>query len=111
MASGAARNPTAAHGVANIRTRVSAKVSATRPENSRRVRASPRRTARVIFPDSVSVGMSRRLLATNTAEDSDPTPTASATPTQSTRNAWVYWVPSTATSPKNTKTATSPRPR
>ena len=54
--------------------------------------------------------MSRRLLATSTDDDNAPTDTASANPTQSTRNAWVYSVPSTATSPKNTKTATSPKP-
>src|SRR6185503_2315364 len=78
---------------------------------STRVRASPRRTASVILPDSLSVWMSRRLLATSTADDSEPIATASASPTQSTRSVWVYWVPSTATSPKNTNTATSPRPR
>ena len=75
-----------------------------------RVPASPRRTARVILPDCASVGMSRKLLATNTADDSAPVATASTKPTQSTRNAWVYWVPSTATRPKNTNTATSPKP-
>ena len=55
--------------------------------------------------------MSRRLLATSTADDSEPIATASASPTQSIRNAWVYCVPSTATRPKNTNTATSPSPR
>ena len=55
--------------------------------------------------------MSRRLLATSTADDSEPVATASAAPTQSTRSACVYCVPSTATRPKNTNTATSPSPR
>src|SRR6185503_16370646 len=78
---------------------------------STRVRASPRRTASVILPDCLSVGMSRRLLATSTADDSEPIATASANPTQSTPSAWVYCVPSTATRPKNTNTAISPSPR
>ena len=40
-----------------------------------------------------------------------PTATAAVRPTASTRSAWVYWVPQTATSPKNTNTAISPNPR
>jgi hypothetical protein len=96
-------------------SRASAPTSARRrrqqPLIQHRVRASPSRTASVILPDSLSVGMSRRLLATRTADDSEPIATASASPTQSTRSAWVYCVPSTATRPKNTNTATSPSPR
>ena len=55
-----------------------------------RVQVSPNRTASVSLPECASVGISRRLLATNTADDSAPVVTASTTPTQSTRNAWVY---------------------
>ena len=73
--------------------------------------------ARVAEPNSQSdlagagsVGISRRLLATSTADDRQPIVTAATRPTQSTRSAWVYWVPRTATKPKNTNTATSPKP-
>ncbi|CKU78960.1 Uncharacterised protein [Mycobacterium tuberculosis] len=64
----------------------------------------------MILSARASVGMSRRLLATSTEHDNAPVATACASPTQSTRNACVYWVPSTATGPKNTNTASSPKP-
>jgi hypothetical protein len=47
-----------------------------REMNSQRVRRSPSFTASVRLPLLASVGMSRRLLATKTAQASDPTPTA-----------------------------------
>ena len=78
---------------------------------SPRVRASPSRTASVTLPASVSEGMSRRLLVRLTAHENEPTPTAATTAYQVTVSACVYCVPITATSPKNTNTATSPRPR
>ena len=68
------------------------------------MRASPRRTARVRFPCSVSVGMSRRLFATRIAEATAPTPTAPATPNPETVPVWVYSVPRVAIRPKKTKT-------
>ena len=76
-----------------------------------RVPASPRRTASVTLPASVSEGMSRRLLARFTDAEIAPMATAATTPGQLIRPDWVNSVPSTATSPKNTNTATSPRPR
>ena len=68
-------------------------------------------TASVVLPATESVGMSRRLFVRFTDADSEPMPTASARPTHDTFPAWVYSVPSTATSPKKMNTATSPSPR
>ncbi len=76
----------------------------------RRVPRSPSRTASVRLPAGPSVGMSRRLFATRIAQASSPTATAQTSEVRVTRPTWTYVVPHTATSPKNTKTNSSPRP-
>src|ERR1700743_24218 len=97
-ASGVATNPAAHHGVAAVSARVRTAATPSNDWYRMRVLLSPRRTASVILPDSPSVGMSRKLLATNTADDNEPVVTANARPTQSTRSACVYWVAITGTS-------------
>src|SRR5674476_1308851 len=69
------------------------------------------RTAAVRLSTRAWSGSSRMLLTISRAQASSPIPIAPATAGQVTRSAWVYVVPSTATSPKNRKTPTSPRPR
>src|SRR5699024_8004821 len=111
-ATGIAASPSSAHGVAG--TSASVATNGTRSSSTAcrpRVLESPRRTARVTLPASVSEGMSRRLLVRLTAHETLPTATAATTPYQVIEPSWVNCVPSTATSPKNTNTATSPRPR
>src|SRR5271154_3945518 len=109
-ASGVATNPAAHQGVAAVSASVRTAATASNAWYRMRVLLSPRRTANVILPDCPSVGMSRKLLATNTADDSAPVVTANTRPTQSTRNAWVYWAPSRATSPKTTNPAPPQNP-
>ena len=53
---------------------------------SSRVRWSPATTASVRLPVAVSVGMSRRLLMTSSAQASSPTGTAAAKASQATRS-------------------------
>ena len=60
------------------------------------------------LPATRSVGMSRRLLATRIAQASAPMPMPAYTAPGSHDSVWTYVVPITATSPKNTKTITSP---
>ncbi len=79
--------------------------------NSRRVRCSPSRTARVCLPVTWSVGMSRRLFTTRIAVVIMPTGTATSTAYQDQVSSWTYCEPTVATSPKKTKTKTSPRAR
>ncbi|SLI76514.1 Uncharacterised protein [Mycobacteroides abscessus subsp. abscessus] len=109
-ASGAASRPSSAQGVRSTSSSVITNGISSSTRCSVRVRASPSLTASVVFPVAVSVGMSRRLFATSTALEKAPTPTASATPTQSMRSACTNCVPSTAINPKKTKTAISPNP-
>src|SRR5699024_8216397 len=75
-----------------------------------RAAVSPRRTAKVSLPASMSVGMSRTLLAMSRAVETKPAPTAPAQDGPETSPVCVYVVPNTATKPKNTKTNTSPSP-
>ena len=62
------------------------------------------------MPDKVSVGMSRRLLMTSSAQASNPTGSAAASASQGSESISTNVVPATAASPKNTNTAISPRP-
>ena len=64
----------------------------------------------VFFGLVAVVGMSRRLLATRIAQARAPMPTAAHRAASSNVSVWTYVVPTTATSPKNTKTMTSPSP-
>jgi hypothetical protein len=111
-ASGAASQPESAQG-ARARSRPTA--SERRPRASSTPAgcagiAEPHRE-RVSCRPTASVGMSRRLLATRIAEASAPTPTAPSEPGRGEPRAWVTCVPRVATSPKKTKTMTSPSPR
>ena len=63
------------------------------------------------LPATVSVGMSRRLLATRIAQASAPQPIPARSEAVVTRCACTYVVPTVATSPKNTNTEASPSPR
>ena len=62
------------------------------------------------LPVTLSVGMSRRLVATRMAEVTEPTPMAPHQPA-AVSEVIVAMVPRVATRPKKTKTKTSPRPR
>ena len=70
--------PSSAHQVVAAATATTAAAAASDEQQRRapRVRSSPSRTARVRLPATVSVGMSRRLLATRIAQASAPMPTA-----------------------------------
>ena len=86
-------------------------VAATRAVYNHRVRRSPNRTASVRLPAARSVGMSRRLLTTSSAQATNPAaqPMPMLNPVIS--STLTYVVPAVATSPKNAKTNTSPSPR
>ena len=63
------------------------------------------------LPATASPSMSRRLFTTSSATDSRPTGTATAKASAGKVRVWAKVVPTTATSPKNTKTNTSPSAR
>ena len=73
--------------------------------------ASPSRTASVRLPATVSVGMSRRLLTTSSAQATAPTAHPITTLSAVIVSTATYVVPTVATSPKNVNTNTSPSPR
>ena len=75
-----------------------------------RVFLSPRRTARVSLPTSVSPGMSRKLLMTSRATAKQPTAIDAYTHNNVTCCVTAYIVPHVATNPKNTNTKSSPSP-
>src|SRR5699024_2664888 len=94
---------------------------------NQRVPATPSLTARVVLPDSAPEAMSRRLFVTSTPPEQHqtaiavtihahtmrhalPTTTAVTIPAHSTRPACTISVPITATRPKKTNTAISPKP-
>jgi hypothetical protein len=70
--------------------------------------ASPSRTASVRLPTSRSVGMSRRLLITNSAHARQPAAHPASHPTAVICSTTTYIDPIVATSPKNTNTNSSP---
>ena len=63
------------------------------------------------FPVTLSVGMSRRLFTTSSAQASAPHPMPPATAVAVTRSSWTYAVPMVATRPKKTNTDSSPSAR
>ena len=81
------------------------------PVYSTLVRWSPRTTASVRLPVWLSVGMSRRLLMTSSAQASRPIAADAANGSQVSVCICTYAVPATAARPKNTKTDSSPRAR
>ena len=92
-------------------TTITANAAMTHARYSRRVRASPSRTASVRFPLAASVGMSRRLFATRIATASSPSAVPAHHASAVTVSTITKVVPHVATSPKNTNTITSPSPR
>src|SRR3954452_18274243 len=77
---------------------------------SPRARARPSRTANVRFPARRSVSRSRTLLTTRIAAATSPTGTASTNASHVSFSTCAKYDPVTATTPKNRKTNTSPRP-
>src|SRR5215468_9582561 len=82
MARGTAMKARRVHGVAMAETAARMKARATRAAYMRRELAAPRTTARVRLPVTVSVGMSRRLFATRSAQAMAPTEMAPSTAVQ-----------------------------
>ena len=74
------------------------------------VDTSPIFTANVLFPACVSPGISRKLLMTNSAHAIAPTATDATRPVTENFSAMTNSVPIVATTPKNKKTNTSPKP-
>ena len=74
------------------------------------MRLSPSRTASVRLPETVSPGMSRRLFTTSRATANMPTGTDTARVSGVTRTICTKAEPVVATTPKNTKTNSSPNP-
>ena len=70
----------------------------------------PKRTATVIFPVALSVGMSRMLLTMSIATDIRPKHEAMSHSHQGAEGICVHVVPTVAISPKKTKTKSSDRP-
>ena len=84
--------------------------ASTNTVNSQRVAVRPMSTVSVRLPATRSWSMSRRLLASSTAQARSPAPTAPNQASCGSASACTHVVPSVATRPKNTKTTSSPRP-
>ncbi len=110
-ANGTAMSATRASGAAGARATATANGTSTHAAYSSRVRLSPSTTARVRLPVTRSVGMSRRLLMTSSAQASSPIGAAAATVRGVSERICTYAVPATAARPKNKNTETSPSAR
>ena len=110
-ASGTAASASSASGRTGAIAAAITKGSSAHAAYSSRVRWSPASTASVRLPVAASVGISRRLLITSSAQASSPTGTAAASASKATMSICTYAVPATAASPKNRKTETSPSAR